>query len=152
MPEGFSSVRERVELGTPAAGLDELAALLLGWQMHRRAGFTLQVGSAAAQGVDVLMTPPALFWIRARCRVVYVLDEPDRKGFAYGTLPGHPESGEELFLLTRSPQGRIAFEISAFSHPATRSAKLSGPIGPALQRLMTRRYLRAMASLAADLR
>ena len=30
--------------------------------------------------------------LRAPCRVVYVIDEPDVRGFAYGTLPGHPES------------------------------------------------------------
>lgn len=29
------------------------------------------------------------------------IDEPDRQGFAYGTLPGHPESGIEQFTLTR---------------------------------------------------
>jgi uncharacterized protein (UPF0548 family) len=29
------------------------------------------------------------------CRVVYVVDEPRRAGFAYGTLPGHPEIGGE---------------------------------------------------------
>ena len=32
-------------------------------------------------------------------RVVYVIDEPLRKGFAYGTLPGHPETGEEAFIV-----------------------------------------------------
>jgi uncharacterized protein (UPF0548 family) len=44
-------------------------------------------------GTDVLAH---LGPIRVPCRVVYVLDEPERRGFAYGTLPGHPESGEEL--------------------------------------------------------
>ena len=34
--------------------------------------------------------------VRAPCRVVYVVDEPDRRGFAYGTLPGHPEIDGEL--------------------------------------------------------
>ncbi|SIP67631.1 hypothetical protein BN9982_740001 [Mycobacterium tuberculosis] len=34
-------------------------------------------------------------FLRAPCRVVYVIDEPDVRGFGYGTLPGHPVSGEE---------------------------------------------------------
>lgn len=38
----------------------------------------------------------------APCQVVYVLDEPDRQGFAYGTLPGQPESGEEAFVIERA--------------------------------------------------
>ena len=29
----------------------------------------------------------------AVCRIVAVVDEPDRYGFAYGTLPGHTERG-----------------------------------------------------------
>ncbi|GAA4732513.1 hypothetical protein GCM10023350_14890 [Nocardioides endophyticus] len=43
--------------------------------------------------------------LRIPCRVVYVVDEPERAGFAYGTLPGHPETGEELFLLSRLGDG-----------------------------------------------
>ena len=31
------------------------------------------------------------------CRIVSVIDGQTRWGFAYGTLPGHPEQGEEAF-------------------------------------------------------
>jgi uncharacterized protein (UPF0548 family) len=34
-------------------------------------------------------------------RVVAVADEPDRCGFAYGTLPGHAVCGEEAFVVAR---------------------------------------------------
>jgi hypothetical protein len=56
--------------------------------------------------------------MRAPCRVVYVIDEPRRRGFAYGTLPGHPESGEEAFVLEQRDDGTIASNIIAFSRPA----------------------------------
>jgi uncharacterized protein (UPF0548 family) len=39
--------------------------------------------------------------MRAPCRVIYTITEPRRKGFAYGTLPGHPESGEEAFTISQ---------------------------------------------------
>ena len=41
--------------------------------------------------------------------VVYIIHEPDRQGFAYGTLPGHPESGDEA-LMSERPRavGRVA--------------------------------------------
>ena len=42
-----------------------------------------------------------LWWLNA-CRIVYVVDESgpiSKFGFAYGTLPGHVESGEERFLI-----------------------------------------------------
>ena len=54
--------------------------------------------------------------VRAPCRVVYVVDEPDRRGFAYGTLPGHAESGEELFLVRYDPAtDEVYAEVTAFS-------------------------------------
>ena len=77
------------------------------------------------------------------CRVVYVIDEPDRQGFAYGTLAGHPERGEELFLLTRE-DGVITFSIVAFSRPATLLTRLGGPVGHWVQDRITERYLRAL--------
>ena len=43
-------------------------------------------------------------FLQAPCRVVYVIDEPDIRGFAYGTLPGHPESGEERFVGAPRPE------------------------------------------------
>jgi uncharacterized protein (UPF0548 family) len=32
--------------------------------------------------------------VKAPCRLVYVTDEVNRFGFAYGTLPGHPEQAK----------------------------------------------------------
>ncbi|HEV8560641.1 MAG TPA: DUF1990 family protein [Actinophytocola sp.] len=40
-------------------------------------------------------------------RVVHVVEEEHRRGFAYGTLPGHPECGEEAFLLERHADGTV---------------------------------------------
>ena len=77
------------------------------------------------------------------CRVVYVINEPDRVGFAYGTLPGHPECGEELFLLERDDAGRVTFTVSAFSKPATLLARAGGRLTRWAQDQMTNRYLRA---------
>jgi uncharacterized protein (UPF0548 family) len=75
---------------------------------------------------------------------VYVIDEPRRRGFAYGTLPGHPECGEEAFLLERHDDGRVTFTIIAFSRPAHALAKLAGPLVRRIQDAITGRYLRAL--------
>ena len=45
--------------------------------------------------------------VEAPVRVVSIIDEPDRKGFAYGTLDGHPLSGEESFVVERTPDGSV---------------------------------------------
>ena len=84
-------------------------------------------------------------FLEAPCRVVYVVDEPDVRGFAYGTLPGHPECGEERFAVRYDPNTSAVFaEVTAFSRPATWWVKVGGPFVRAAQRIMAKRYLRAV--------
>ncbi len=80
--------------------------------------------------------------------MVAVVDEPDRRGFSYGTLPGHPECGEEEFLLERAADGSLRLTVTASSRPATVLARAGGPVTGLVQRVMTRRYLRAPDRLA----
>jgi uncharacterized protein (UPF0548 family) len=79
---------------------------------------------------------------------VYVIDEPNRKGFAYGTLPGHPESGEEAFVVERGDDGTVGLDVRAFSRPCSNLAKLAGPLGQLAQRRMTDRYVRSLTGTA----
>jgi uncharacterized protein (UPF0548 family) len=85
------------------------------------------------------------FWVKAPARVVYVVDEPTRRGFAYGTLPGHPEDGEEAFIVEQSPDGAVWLVLRAFSRPATWYWWLVSPALYLTQAFYTRRYGRALA-------
>jgi uncharacterized protein (UPF0548 family) len=85
----------------------------------------------------------------AACRIIYVLDEPDTFGFAYGTLPAHPEQGEEAFIVRQNPEGVVTFAIVAFSRPRHRLARLGGPIARRIQLDTTRRYLDALKAFVA---
>jgi hypothetical protein len=89
--------------------------------------------------------------LQAPCRVVYMVDEPRRRGFAYGTLAGHPESGEEAFMIEHHDDDTVSFKVTAFSRPATRLAKLAGPVGAVVQRQVTARYLRSLGKIARPL-
>ena len=82
----------------------------------------------------------------APARVVYVVDEPNRVGFAYGTLPGHPEDGEEAFVVDRKGDGSVWITITAFSRPASRWWWAVYPALRVVQEFYTRRYLRALSS------
>lgn len=130
----------------PTADFDRSRASLLTWQVQQRSGLRLAVSVLEiAEGATAVMWLGAgPLSVRIPNRVVYVVDETDRVEFAYGTLPGHPESGEEAFKLHRRPDGRIDFTITAFSRPATLLSKAGGPMTTAVQRMMTRRYLRAL--------
>jgi uncharacterized protein (UPF0548 family) len=78
------------------------------------------------------------------CRIVSVIDGQTAWGFAYGTLPGHPEQGEEAFVVSMAPDQSVHFEITAFSRPGDPLVRLSGPIARSLQRGGTAGYLRAL--------
>ena len=69
------------------------------WQGHANAGVTIYPSSAPLLPGTVIAAVKRLgpVFLVAPCRVIYKTDETDRFGFAYGTLPGHPESGEEAF-------------------------------------------------------
>ena len=78
-------------------------------------------------------------------RVVYVIDEPNRKGFGYGTLEGHPESGEEAWVIDRTEDGAVWLTIRAFSRPSRWYWWAVSPALFLLQWVFTRRYERALA-------
>lgn len=83
--------------------------------------------------------------IKFPVRVIYVVDEPRRRGFAYGTLPGHPEDGEESWLVEHRDDDSVWITIRAFSRPANRWWWAVYPVLRVMQEYYTRRYLRALA-------
>jgi len=78
-------------------------------------------------------------------RVVYLIEEPRRRGFAYGTLPGHPLLGEECFAVEHRPDDSVWLTVRSFSRP---NGRLWWVLLPALriaQVVFIRRYARALA-------
>ena len=149
LPSGYHHMEHRARLGTGRAVFERGAAALMSWEMHRAAGLRVTAEGDARPGERVVSRiAPG---IAAPCRVVYVIDEPSRRGFAYGTLPGHPESGEEAFIVEIDQSAEVWFTVRAFTRPGTLLARLSGPFGRGAQRLMAGRYTRAMRRLSARL-
>ncbi len=146
LPAGYHHLDRRVVIGAGVTRFHEAVERLLGWEMHRRAGLSVRPSSdRIGDGVVAVLR---LGWgpvaVDAPVRVVYVVDEARRRGFAYGTLPGHPESGEEAFVVELGDDDAVVFRIRAFSRPASVLARLGGPLGRAVQAWVTRRYLRAL--------
>lgn len=81
----------------------------------------------------------------APCVVVWTEKQDNSAGFAYGTLPGHPERGEERFEIVLADSGDVVFRIVAFSRPGRWFTRLGGPLARITQTVMTRRYLAALA-------
>lgn len=111
----------------------------LSWGIQRHAGYSIlpvtgaptlskdgaETGNASAPELAV-MEPEMTVQLRRRfgplvmsmpVRVIYVLDEPRRKGFAFGTLAGHPVSGEVAFLVEHKSDDSVHFTLRSFSGP-----------------------------------
>lgn len=144
LPAGYTHLRRSRELR--GVRFEAAVERLMTWQVHERAGLSVAASSerAAPDAVVEMRLGFERFGIRIPCRVVYVISEPARAGFAYGTLPGHPETGEELFTVRRDGDGRVTFTVAAFSRPATTLAQVAGPVARRAQAAMTNRYLTAI--------
>jgi uncharacterized protein (UPF0548 family) len=125
---------------------EDARAALRRWAAHRGAGFTVVPDDAPVSvGTEVAIGAPfgALAHAVATCRILTVWDEPDRFGFSYGTLPAHPETGEEHFVVERAG-GAVRFRVEAWSRPKELLARLGGPISTWLQDRAGRSYVAAM--------
>lgn len=145
LPPGWRHLSRRRRLGD-ADLLDRAGDVVLAFGMHRGAGVEVVAAEPLArEGLDLDLTAHlGPLRLRAPTRVIYVISEPDRRGFAYGTLPGHPERGEELFLVERA-EGSTYAEVRAFSRPGRWFTRCGGPVAPLLQRRFAQRYLDALA-------
>jgi uncharacterized protein (UPF0548 family) len=146
LPAGYHHVHRRALVGVGQVAFERAARALSHWDMHRRAGLGVTASAPVAVPGSVVLLTIGWRWlsISAPCRVVYAVEEPNRRGFAYGTLPGHPESGEEAFFVERTPQDQVWLDIRAFSRPARLYSRLGGPMTRKVQGLITDRYIDAL--------
>ena len=145
LPAGYRLARHREVVGHGDEAFDRAVERLLTWRMHLRAGLHVAASAPRAEEGAVLVQrlgvgPLAL---RIPCRVVYLIDRPEHRGFAYGTLPGHPESGEERFEVARAGPD-VVFTVTAFARPGRLLTRLGGPLSWRLQEHMLRRYAAAL--------
>ncbi|WP_295825762.1 DUF1990 family protein [uncultured Microbacterium sp.] len=146
MPAGYHHVRARRVIGRGPEAFARAADALLSGEVQRRAGARIDLSETPMrEGTRVTMRlGVGILSFRIPCLVVWAERTETRAGFAYGTLPGHPERGEERFTLTLTPSGEVVFDIAAFSSPGRWFTRLGAPVGRRVQSWMTQRYLRAL--------
>ena len=145
LPVGYQHLRASRLVGSGRELFDRCAETVMTWGIQRGAGLSVTPGERVRVGAENRIgLRLGLLRTSAPCRVVYVVDEPDRRGFAYGTLPGHPERGEESFIVSLDEDGTVRFDVTAFSRPTRWFARLGGPLTGIVQRRVTWRYLDAV--------
>jgi uncharacterized protein (UPF0548 family) len=158
LPSGYAHVSRDVVIGHGPTCFHDATEALLSWQMHREAGLSVAADAARATAgaLVVLRAGWGPLSITIPCRVVYSVDSSvdssvdtkDCRGFAYGTLPGHPEQGEEAFTVRLTQDNEVRLRIRAFSRPATALARAGGPFTRLVQEHVTDRYVRSLRALA----
>ena len=145
--DGPGVSRSVVEVGTGAAAFTAARHALRTWVPQRGIGAEIHPpAQAVAPGATVLVLPRlGPVGIVAPDRVVDVIDEPRRFAFAYGTLVGHPERGEESFTAEHLDDDRVTFTIRVHAGPGTLAAQVAAPLVRWLQAAALRGYLRAVA-------
>ncbi len=118
---------------------------LLRWRVKTASGFTVDTDRPAASGDRLKIRTRVLgLAIVEPVEVVAVVAEPARVGFAYRTLPGHPVSGEEAFILDRDG-AQVRLTVRSLTRPAAQQPwRALFPFLRIVQRLVRRRYLRAL--------
>jgi len=151
-PASYTVDHNRIQLGKGEAiyrraveALNNWRQFELGWVVIAPRGVLVETGATVAVKARAFGT-----WSLNACRVVYVIDEARRFGFAYGTLPDHVEKGEERFLVEWLPDDTVWYDILAFSRPRHPLVRMSFPLARRLQRNFARDSLNRMKNLATD--
>lgn len=146
LPAGYHHVRAERVIGHGREEFEKAADAMLAGEVQRRAGADVRLSEVPLrEGSEVTMRlrwGPLTFSIP--CVVVWAERTPTSCGFAYGTRPGHPERGEERFVLRLTASGDVVFRIIAFSQPARWFTRLGSPLARRLQTTMTARYLTSL--------
>lgn len=154
-PRGYVADRYRVKLGEGEGAYERAKGALrawrqfgLGWVGAHPNDAPIEVGATVA-----VLARHAGFWSLNPARIIYLVEEEggmERFGFAYGTLPGHAERGEERFIVEYDRRsGVVSYDVFAFSRPNHPLAWLGYPFARLLQKRFARDSKEAMKRAVA---
>ena len=148
---GYVVDHNRVRLGEGRETFGRAVSALLAWKMFDVGWARLVPAGAPVEVGTTVAVLARHFGIRSLnvSRVVYGIEEDDgpvrRRGFAYGTLPEHAESGEERFTIEWcQDDDSVFYDLYAFSRPNHILARIGRPVARGLQRRFARDSLQAM--------
>jgi len=148
--------RHEIVLGSGRELYTRASAALADWrhfgvpwlEFHRR-------GAVAPGQVVATVVCIAGAWFVNPCRVVYADFSSDRDSvaYAYGTLRGHAESGEERFRVSIDPaSSEVRYEITAFSRPAIFLSRVGYPLARRVQKSFARSSAVALIDASGGVR
>ncbi|GAA2708164.1 hypothetical protein Apa02nite_057480 [Actinoplanes palleronii] len=147
-PKGYRRYATTAVIGHGQRCWDEAASAVLDWQIKTRSGFAVESltnGIRVRENADYRVTARiGPFIVHEPVRVVAVVDEPMRCGFAYGTLFGHPVSGEEAFVVHRDSSGEVRLTLRSLTRSSQGRWRWAFPALLVAQKCYRYRYRRAL--------
>jgi len=156
-PAGYAANHGRVRLGYGEATFNKAVEALRSWKMFDlgwvslcRAGVEIEVGTTVAA-----LARHFGFWSLHPARIVFLIDDDDarmrRSGFAYGTLRGHGERGEETFIIEwHFADDSVWYDLRSFSRPGQLLTTLGYPIARMLQKRFARQSTQIMLKAVGE--
>ncbi len=147
---GYRVYDRTVRIGDGDALWDATRSAVLTWAVKTRSGFTI-AGPDAQARVRIgdrywVVAHVGPITVREPVQVVAVVDAPDRCGFAYGTLDGHPVAGEEAFIVHRAGDGSVWLTLRSLTRASCGRWRVVFPALLVAQRWYRRRYLQALTT------
>jgi uncharacterized protein (UPF0548 family) len=136
---GWDTDRYGVLLGHGNSVFQKAKQAIDAWRMFPPETTTVYWPEPPRPGLNVAVLYrawPFPLWLLMPARVIYLIDETTprgsrhvhRYGFAYGTLPDHPECGEERFLIEWDRNDdSVHYDLLAVSQPRHLLARLGYP-------------------------
>jgi uncharacterized protein (UPF0548 family) len=145
-PDGYRHLAVREVIGSGRPTFEQAADKMLSWRMQEASGFEVVASEAAVRPgvVAVLVMRLGPLRVTAPCRVIESSRDEHRAGFTYGTLPGHPVSGQESFLVERHDDDTVTASVTAFSRPGRWFTWLAAPVLGIAQERAARGYIRVL--------
>jgi uncharacterized protein (UPF0548 family) len=152
--KGYNIDSYSIHLGNGKAVYDRAVDAIRGLHMWDFGWVQLCWQTTPIEIGSVLATLTRQFgvWYLNACRIVYRIEEErpiPRFGFAYGTVEGHIERGEERFAVEWRADDSVWYEILAFSRPAHWLMKLGYPYMRRVQRRFGADSLQAIVRAVA---
>ena len=139
-------------VGRGQAAFESASRAVLSLRMHRKAGVRMTMPTDTVRLGDVIRLSFGLgpLALHGSCDVVWVADEPRRRGFRYKTRQDHPEEGEESFVVDWLADDEVVVTIESRARPNMLIMRLAGPVGRLGAGLINRRYLWAVRRIVAS--
>lgn len=116
---GFNTDRARIQLGSGDIIFERAKRAIRDWRMFSMEWVKLcwPYKKLIPGTVVAIQAHHFGFYSVNAAKILYVVEEPQRFGFAYGTLMNHVARGEELFVVYQDEDGKVWYELTAISRP-----------------------------------